>query len=451
VEFTPGGYLAFRPHELLVRSNVVGVALDYLGDEVRVVEELLGGGWTRLSGVPDPVKSLGDLRAVGIFTQPNHVLFATCCCPPHPASGAGGDYDANPFMASSLMANPFMASSVMANPFMASPFMASPFMASAGGGCCCPTGGAAMAANPFMASANPNPAAAPWLQATGRRRSTARPSGHPELVDRQPVEGVRVAILDTGIAAVNPPASLAGMDIHLNPPVTGDVPSEDGDNYLDPVSGHGTFVAGVIEQLTPGCRFEVFEVLTTYGDGKESEIAQVLWDLSQRPVDERPQIVNLSFGSYSPVGMEMLAVAVAALHESGAAVVASAGNDATCAPSYPAALPNVVSVGALNADGRPAAYTNYGPWVRACTRGTDVISLFFEGFNGDELPDAAGNDADEFEGWARWSGTSFAAPRVVAALARGVGDGRSPHQAIEDVINAAGLPDLPMLGTVVLA
>ena len=25
------------------------------------------------------------------------------------------------------------------------------------------------------------------------------------------------------------------------------------DNYLDPVAGHGTFIAGIIEQLTPGC------------------------------------------------------------------------------------------------------------------------------------------------------------------------------------------------------
>ncbi len=453
VQFTPGGGMAFRPGELLVRSGMTesaeAILTESFPDDAIDYSELLGDTWSRFVGLTDPLKALGELRGAGIFAQPNHVLFAMGCCPPHPSTGAADDLEANPFMASSLMANPFMASSVLANPFMASPFMASPFMASAAGGCCCCGGGGAVAANPFMASANPNPAAAPWFQATGRRRSTARPAPGPVAQEREPADRVRIAILDTGIAAVDPPDGLEGMDIHIDPNADGDAPDEDGDNYLDPVAGHGTFVAGVIEQLTPGCRFEVFEVLTTYGDGDEAEIAQVLWDLSQLAEEQRPHIVNLSFGSYSPIGMEVLADAVAALHEVGVVVVASAGNDATCVPTYPAALPNVVSVGALDEDERPASYTNYGSWVRACSRGTDVVSSFFQGFNGAEPPDAAGADPDNFDGWAQWSGTSFAAPRVVAALARRVHDGLSPQQAVVDLIDN-GQPDIPMLGTVVL-
>ena len=108
----------------------------------------------------------------------------------------------------------------------------------------------------------------------------------------------------------------------------------------------------------------------------------MLFELARRARDQRLQLVSLSFGGYSPFGMQVAADAVAALQAAGTVVVASAGNDATCVPSYPAALPEVVSVGALEAGGRPASYTNYGSWVRACTRETDVVSLFFDGFNG---------------------------------------------------------------------
>ncbi len=106
-------------------------------------------------------------------------------------------------------------------------------------------------------------------------------------------------------------------------------------------------------------------------------------------------------------------------------------------------------MGALNEDGSPAVYTNYGPWVRACTRGTDVVSLFFDGFNGAEPPAADGSDADDFHGWARWSGTSFAAPRVVATLALEVLGNVAPGDAVAQLIDDPQLERMPMLGTVV--
>ncbi len=453
VEFTPGGYLAFRPGELLVRSSVAEAAqtrlVDIYGDDSIDYEELLGGAWIKFTGVPQPIEALGELRSVGVFAQPNHVLFAAGCCPPHPSQSGVGRVDAYPFLASSFSANPFLASSVLANPFLASPFLASPFLASGlGGGCCgCGCGGGGLAAAPFLASANPSPAAAPWFQATGRRRSTAVPADATEDGEAESGDGVRIAILDTGIAGVDRPAALDNMN--LKPAAGGDRPDGDGDNYLDPVAGHGTFIVGIIEQLAPGCDFEIVEVLSGYGDGEEVVIAEALSRLAVAPEGQRPHLVNLSFGSYSPIGMEVLADAVAALHAVGIVVVASAGNDATCVPAYPAALPEVVSVGALDRDGRPAAYTNYGPWVRACTRGTDVVSLFFDGFNGAELP-VDGVDADDFRGLARWSGTSFAAPRVVAALARRVHKGVSPRAAVDELIDTKHLPRRRMLGTVVL-
>lgn len=97
-------------------------------------------------------------------------------------------------------------------------------------------------------------------------------------------------------------------------------------------------------------------------------------------------------------------------------VVASAGNHGAKRPYnprpiWPAAMPDVVAVAALgpdNGDGvRLAAFSNYGPWVDVAATGEDVLSTFLT-FDDEE---------HAFTGWATWSGTSFAAPRVAGAIA----------------------------------
>jgi subtilisin family serine protease len=117
---------------------------------------------------------------------------------------------------------------------------------------------------------------------------------------------------------------------------------------------------------------------------------------------------------------------------------------------FPACLPDVVAVAALDPYG-PAAYTNFGPWVDACAPGTDLVSAFFR-FDGDmEVPPMPGSvDPDEFDHWARWTGTSFAAPVVAAALAREMTlTGAKARDAVARIITSEGLFRLPGLGTVV--
>lgn len=452
VSFTPGG-VAYRPAELLVRGGVADLAeqeLRSLGrerdgksaPELRR-EETLGGRFVRFRGVPDLDAAFTGLRRAGVAAQFNHVLFATGCCPPHPSTPAG----------KALAANPFYASGVSANPFYASPFYAS---STGAGGCCCACSGSVAGnpfyaspfyASPFYASADPNPALVPALQATGRRRSSARPATAPPTPAAAGAEvtGIRIAVLDTGWAQSHAPTGLPGLAVHDH---GGDRPDEDGDRFLDPAAGHGTFIAGVIEQAAPGCALELFAPLGSMGDGSEHEIGTILVELAERPDDQRPHLVNLSFGGYAPLGMDALAVAVGALVDAGTIVVASAGNDATCVPMYPAALDGVIGVGAIDDDGDPAPFTNYGPWVRACAPGVDVTSIFFEDFDGGE-PSVAGADPDAFAGWATWSGTSFAAPRVVGALARHAGGPDGLADAVEQLIAGAGLERHPMLGVTV--
>lgn len=434
--------MAYRSGEVLVREAVADIALAALERfaDASLEGEGLAGEWVRITGVPETLDALSHLWSEGVSAQPNHVLFANACCPPHPSTLP---LDADPFLAHPFLAHPFLA-----HPFLAHPFLAHPFLAHGGGCCCCGGGGGGLAAKPFLAHTNPS--AVPRVQATGAQRSSARPAAPPEGAGKKtngPGTGVRIAILDTGYAQSYLPSGLPGINVD---PHGGDPgPDEDGDQYLDPVAGHGTFIAGVIEQVAPGCELEVHEVLSTYGHGYEQEIGNKLHALADRPKSEQPQIVNLSFGGYTVIGMQYLADAVARLHQEGIIVVASAGNEATCLPTFPAALPDVIGVGALDPDGWPAEYTNYGPWVRACTVGSDVVSIFFEGFNGAE-PLVAGEDIDDFKGWARWSGTSFSTPRVAAALALELAGGNTPAQAVKDLIDNDQADSRPMLGTVVL-
>ena len=67
-----------------------------------------------------------------------------------------------------------------------------------------------------------------------------------------------------------------------------------------------------------------------------------------------------------------------------------------------------------------------------------------------KAPEFAGLDPDRFDGWALWSGTSFAAPRVAAAIAQRMADrGETARTAAEVVTAAPGLLRLPDLGVVV--
>jgi subtilisin family serine protease len=191
-------------------------------------------------------------------------------------------------------------------------------------------------------------------------------------------------------------------------------------------------------------------VLKTSGDGDDFAITKALNELATRP--NPPQIVSMSLSGYTeddkpPVG---ISGAIARLQAKGIVVVASAGNDATCRPAWPAALPDVVSVAAMGPYG-PAPFTNHGPWVRACAPGLEVVSRYFKNAEkGRATPLPGDSDLDDFDGWATWSGTSFAAPYVAGVLAREIMiRNLHPEDAVARVIDEPSLLRLPGLGTVV--
>ena len=433
-----GGGFAYRPGEIVVGGSA---AIDIarrrsggaLGDPEPVFDDVAEDGpftqTFRFRGDIDPVALSRELQDEGVVAQPNHVFFSHCACgsscPPHPATTWAGGPSAAPVFASPVFASPVFASPVFASPVFASPVFASPVFASP------------VFASPVFAS--------PQQQATGIRRSSARPCTPPLAPWPMPVaatQGPRVLVLDTGFADDGfRPAALQAMKAA---PADRERPDEDGDQHLDPAAGHGTFIAGIIEQHAPGCELRVERVLSTYGDGDEVAIAQRI-HAAAGSID----LLNLSFGGYSLDRPRVLAAAVRHVQTAGAVVVSSAGNDGSCRPTLPAALPGVISVGAYGPSG-PAPFSNFGPWVRACAPGVDIISTFFHEFAGPASAPKGGTDPDDFAEWARWSGTSFAAPAVVAALARDMQRyGSSPADAVRRVVDSPTALRIPGLGTVV--
>ncbi len=357
-----------------------------------------------------------------------------------------------------MFANPIYANPVYANPVYANPVYANPADEQASGQFANP-----VYANPVYASpvyANPvyaNPIYANAYICDGTRPSTARPAQRPDRKGPPHYGKIagrgRAVIFDTGISKPKfcPPMLRTLSDRNRDEwevPDNGKVGK--GDGFLDPVSGHGTFIAGIIQTLAPGTKILPRNIITSFGDVDVFTVVSWVARLLAQGKFDKHTVVNMSFGGYADRNMDSLQRAVRRIQRQKAVVVASAGNDATSRPMFPACLPGVVGVAALGRHGR-APFSNHGPWVSACAPGTDLVSAFYR-YNGDmELfPMPGSADPDEYENWARWTGTSFAAPIVVSALLQHMRlTGCTARKAADRVVYAPGLFRLPDMGTVV--
>jgi hypothetical protein len=426
---------AYVPGRALARGDDAARHLDLVAGhehERRSIggrEEAPGAEWIVLEGVEDSLAAITLSRADGFDVQPDHVFFAhdcdDCCGGPHPF----WTFDA--IQADPYRANPYRANPYKANPYRANPYRSNPYRS-----------------NPYRSNLQTS-SAVPAAHREFPPRDLAGPGAHP-----------RIAVLDTGLArGAQRPALLS----NASGPIGGDPDYPDNnlvdaagvtwakDNWLDPVAGHGTFIAGIVEQLAPGCAIQVTHVINGLGNAVESDVVQAILELAALPDRDRPDILSLSFGGtaleQAPAALES---AIARAQLSGIVVVASAGNDGTAEPQYPAAYDGVIAVGAVGPDG-PTPWTNYGEWVDACAPGADLVSSFFADFDGPE-PRINTVDPDKFAGWATWSGTSFATPVVVAALAREMVLGKcGAKDAADRVVYARGALRIRCLGAVVTA
>ena len=232
-----------------------------------------------------------------------------------------------------------------------------------------------------------------------------------------------VGIVDTGVDLDHPELAgllLAGQDLvdlagASPPPGThfeGDWTVRDAQPQ-DEV-GHGTHVAGTVAcasnnstgvaGVTWACHLLPVKVLTRVvenappnrvrGVGSAADIAAgIRW-----AADHGARVINMSLGGYSDTFVERDAVAYAV--GKGVVVVAAMGNDDTTTPSFPAAYPGVIAVGATTQTDQRASFSNRGPHIGVSAPGVDVLSTVWN------------------DGYATMSGTSMASPHVagVAAL-----------------------------------
>jgi subtilisin family serine protease len=295
---------------------------------------------------------------------------------------------------------------------------------------------------------------------------------------RRPV----VAVLDTGVGehpwlpqAIVDRRPLCGTlrigltDPATDPEVTGAI-SDALNGGLDIDAGHGTFIAGLVRQKCPDANLLSIRVIQ--GDGVVSEgdllealnmlwLRQKLAIIHNRP-DQLVDVISLSLGYYHEQPADarfdpLLLTPLRALGALGVAVIASAGNDATTRPMFPAAfaphqhglvkrnepgvLP-IVSVGALNPDGTVAMFSNEGPWIRVHRPGAALVSTLPTTFDASREPSResvyrgevrATIDPDDFSsGFGIWSGTSFAAPILAGEIAEWLNTGsRLPADAVD--------------------
>lgn len=277
--------------------------------------------------------------------------------------------------------------------------------------------------------------------------SATTPEATPDTVaipPQGPSAAVDVAVIDTGYI---PHDALAGRSIDALQgqyvpegastwtQVPDDEVDRDGDGLLDFLAGHGTFSIGVIAARCAAARITSIGHRSHYAYSTELELVRTLLQIAGRP-----QVISMEFAAATldeslPVGF---AAAVLAQHPD-SVLVSAAGNADATSPWYPAACGDVLGVGAIDESGKRASFSNYGPWVRCCALGTDVLSTHVT-FDGASEDDPCGSGP--YTGWSRWSGTSFSTPKVAAAIAQeAASSGSSPRLAAWRLLNGqTGVP-----------
>lgn len=230
--------------------------------------------------------------------------------------------------------------------------------------------------------------------------------------------GVKIAVLDSGVDATHP--ALGGhllpgydfVDMDSNPSEAGEAGRG--------AYGHGTHVTGLLALVAPEAKIIPLRVLDKDGIGNIWVLAEAL-EYAVNPdgdvnTNDGAQVINMSVSTPRPTNLlesTLRKITYERIDENGHElhaveynniVVAAAGNSGNDTPEYPAAesFHAMLAVGASDENDAITGFSTRGPWVGLLAPGQGIVSTVPGG------------------GYAKWSGTSMAAPLTagVAALVR---------------------------------
>ena len=219
-----------------------------------------------------------------------------------------------------------------------------------------------------------------------------------------------VAVLDTGMM---PNAGLEALVLA----------SKDALNPDEPISdslGHGTqmalIAAGVIRpdgvRLGSDSQTPIIPVRAFDDNGFTSN--SLIMNSIDFAIEHGARVLSLSWGSETR--SDFLESAMDYASSKGLMIIASAGNEPTGKPVYPAAFSSVIGVGAIGRDGKPWENSNYG----------DFVTLYAPGFA--ELPVGYKGDPGIY------AGTSISAAFVANLVAEVLS--RNPQASRQDIMKA---------------
>ena len=225
--------------------------------------------------------------------------------------------------------------------------------------------------------------------------------GAPAARARATGQGVRVAVVDSGVVATH--ASLVGriesggwdfVDQDSDPTDMPNGLDDDGDGLIDEGFGHGTFVSSLVLALAPDTTILPYRVLNSDSTGLASHVAAAI----TMAADAGVHAINLS------LGMEHRSIAIGEAivyaKDQGVMVIASAGNTGNEEVTFPATISfatSVTSVGPLDVR---AYFASYGSDMDLSAPGLELWGAY----------------PVEQDTAVQWSGTSFSAALVTGAF-----------------------------------
>ena len=168
-----------------------------------------------------------------------------------------------------------------------------------------------------------------------------------------------------------------------------------GSNETSPTE-HGTAVASIL--VSEGASKLYVANIFRGSSNRPYTSADALVKALNWMVESRMPVVNISLAGPRNAILDKL---VERAIGKGTVIVAAAGNGGPSAPpAYPAALPAVIAVTAVDRNMRVYRYANQGPYITVASRGVGQAAAKSSG------------------GFGNYSGTSFATPHVAAWIAR---------------------------------